>query len=195
MECVDHLAWVVPQGVTREDAGELYRCTEFAMAIARDLLTATPRPAQPRPVVDLNRVVVPALQTLSHVMGERVRLRLRFSAEPALVTAEIAEIERIALNLALNARDAMAGEGVLTIATDVFGADESIVRLTVSGCGITPDVRALMFEPYFTTKSGGLGLGLTSVARTVAQLNGRILVDSEIRRGTAVSVLLPLARL
>ncbi len=165
------------------------------MAIVRDLLVAgrlTPPAQQP---VDVNRLVLPALQTFLRAMGERVKLRLRFTAEPALVRAEVAEIHRLVLNLALNARDAMAGEGVLTISTEVIHDADPRVRLTVTytGCGLTAEMRARMFDPFFTTKKDSLGLGLSSVSLTVSHLRGTIAVESEHRRGTSVAVLLPYA--
>jgi signal transduction histidine kinase len=121
------------------------------------------------------------------------------------VVAELVELERILMNLALNARDAMAGEGVLTIETAVVDPSSneasevslppSRAHLIVSdtGHGMTPEIRARMFEPFFTTKDYGTGLGLSSVAFTVRQLGGTVLVESKPGRGTSVSVLLPLA--
>jgi len=194
MECGDRLAWHVPAGPARDDAGALHHCAELAMSMARDLLAPGRRPPAARQPVDLNRLIAPALQALSRAMGERIKLRLRFAEEPALVLAEAAEIDRIVLNLALNARDAMAGEGVLTISTEVIH-EHNRVRLIVTdtGCGLTPEVREQMFDPHFTTKKDRLGLGLSSVSLTVSHLRGSIAVDSEYRRGTSVAVLLPLA--
>ena len=98
----------------------------------------------------------------------------------------------------------MGGEGVLTIATAVVDTSSHpidgivpgrYVRLTVSdtGSGLTPEVRARMFEPFFSTKDAGTGLGLSSVAFTARQLLGTVTVESEPGRGTSVTVILPFA--
>jgi two-component system cell cycle sensor histidine kinase/response regulator CckA len=90
-----------------------------------------------------------------------------------------------------------AGEGVLTISTDVVDSAGPHLRLTVTdtGTGMTPDLRARIFEPDFTTKKGSTGLGLSAVSLTVSQLRGSVAVESELNRGTSVAVLLPLTRL
>ena len=117
------------------------------------------------------------------------------------ISADIVQIERILVNLVLNAADAMPDGGALVIETALIpvapgpgGAKASQVQLTVtdSGAGMTPEVKGRIFEPLFTTKPRGTGLGLTSVAYTVRQLEGTIAVDSGPNRGTTVTVTLPL---
>jgi signal transduction histidine kinase len=192
MESADHLAWMMPPSPAREEAGDLHRCAERGLATIRELLRPGAPPGPAPYAVDVNLVVVPAIQTLMRLAGDRVRVRLRFAEEAALVMAEVPQMERIVLNLALNARDAMAGEGVMTISTEVVRPH---VRLTVTdtGSGMTPDRQARIFEPYFSTKKGAIGLGLSAVSLTVSQLRGSVTVESELNRGTTVSVLLPLA--
>jgi two-component system, cell cycle sensor histidine kinase and response regulator CckA len=186
------------------DIADLLQSADRATVLAREiLLAARPRLAARRPV-DLTRVVRAAEDTLSRVIGSGIRVDLCLAAGPIQVNAEVLELERIILNLALNARDAMGTEGVLTISTAVLDMSSKpvhgvlpgqYVRLTVadSGPGLTPEVRARMFEPFFTTKEAGTGLGLSSVAYTARQLQGTVVVESEPGRGTSVSVILPLS--
>jgi signal transduction histidine kinase len=188
------------------EIAELHGCAERALLLTRELLMAArPRSGVRRPV-NLNHVVAAVTNTLSRVMGGRIRLQVDLSTEPVPVVAEFIELERIIVNLALNSRDAMAGDGVLTFETAIIGDSSSRVsqdvgsgsyvylRVTDTGCGLTPDVTARMFEPFFTTKETGTGLGLSSVASTVRELGGTICVDGQPGRGTSVRVILPMAR-
>ena len=155
--------------------------------------------------MDLNRFISLALETFARLAGDAILVRPELWAEPVMINAEVADVERILLNLVLNARDAMHDGGVLTIETAVViepsSADERSsafvkprVRLRVSdtGCGMRPEVKARMFEPYFTTKSGATGLGAGSIAFTVVRLGGTLLVESSPASGTCVSVYFPL---
>jgi signal transduction histidine kinase len=201
----DNLAAVVEDSQdARQQLTDLQHSAERAAVLAREiLLAARPRFANRRPI-DLNQVVRAVGEMLSRIMGPGIRVRLQVSPDPVQVSAEVVELERIVINLALNARDAMGGDGVLTITTAVVDTSSQpidgivpgrYVRLTVSdtGSGLTPEVRARMFEPFFSTKEAGTGLGLSSVAFTARQLLGTVTVESEPGRGTSVSVILPFA--
>jgi two-component system, cell cycle sensor histidine kinase and response regulator CckA len=202
--CVDNVAEVVLTGEADQEIAELRQCVERALLLTGELLIAARPRSATRGPVDLNRVVASAVERLSPIMADRIDLRLRLSPVTIPIVAEPLELERIVVNLAFNACDAMAGEGVLTIETaaaygEASGHVESTLRrpharLTVSdtGHGMTPEVKARIFEPFFTTKENGTGLGLSSVAFTVRQLHGTILVDSQPGGGTFVSVILPL---
>jgi signal transduction histidine kinase len=197
----EHLAARVHE--PQPDIVDLLQSAERATVLVREiLLAARPRLAARRPV-DLNRIAGATHEMLARVMGPGIRVRLDLAADPAPVHAEVLELERIILNLALNARDAMGAQGVLTIATAILDATNRpveglmpgrYVQLTVTdtGPGLTPEVKARMFEPFFTTRESGTGLGLSSVAYTARQLLGTVAVETEFARGTSVSVLLPL---
>jgi two-component system, cell cycle sensor histidine kinase and response regulator CckA len=200
---VDHLAYLVPRGYVDPQIAELRRTAERASALAKDLLTATRRDASARRVLNLNDIVMQLGTTLSSVTDRRVRMELRLAPEAVRVVAERMELERILVNLVLNARDAIMRDGVITIETQVTrdcpDAHESGVRTRArlivadTGTGVSSAVRARMFEPFFTTKPAGTGLGLSCVAATVHHLGGEVSLASEPGRGTRVTVILPTA--
>jgi two-component system, cell cycle sensor histidine kinase and response regulator CckA len=203
--CADNLAALVPRGEADRDMAELRRSAGRASALIRELLTAV-RPAPTvRRAIDVNELVASASETLSRAIGRQMGLRLRLSPGSLLVRAGRAELERVLLNLVLNAHDAMEGRGIITVESAAVGEPSTGVtgssrgphaRLTVvdTGSGLTQDVRRHMFDPFFTTKSMGTGLGLSSVAFTVGQLQGTVRVESQPGGGTSVSVLLPLVQ-
>ena len=202
--CADNLAEVVT-GQADQEIADLRQCVHRAMLLTREILAAAAPPAGVRPSIDLNGVVVSIAEMISPVAADRVLLRLRLSAVPVPVAAELRALERIVLNLALNACDAIAGEGVLTIETAVVRPQDGgrsgrfssrpAVRLTVTdtGPGMRPEVRARIFEPFFSTKETGTGVGLSSVAFTVRQLHGTVVAETEPGRGTSIIITLPLA--
>ncbi len=100
-------------------------------------------------------------------------------------------IEKVLLNLLLNAEDAMPEGGTLTMQARVE-AREVVLSVIDTGCGIEPEVVAKLFKPFFTTKPDGNGLGLATARKIIAAHGGSIDVESEPGRGTKVSVRLPI---
>ena len=193
--CTESLAWTVPRGVADAEIAELRACLDRTMALSTALLDQRRTAAAPAGVVDLNAVIGTATHTLTRVTRDRIALRSRRSPEPLPVRADAADIERILLNLALNAVDAMAGVGVLTIETSAgdMPLPHAVLTVTDTGSGIPADLQPRIFQPSFSTKPAGTGFGLSSVALTVRQLRGTIEVESEQGRGTSIIVTLPLA--
>jgi signal transduction histidine kinase len=183
----------------------LQRSAERAVLLIDALLIdERPQAPTPRTVADLNEVVRRTAAILSHVEDRAIRLSVDLWAEPLGVLAEPGSLERVLLNLLLNAYDAMPNGGILTIETaiahagpaaihDVRPGSYGRVKIKDTGCGMTAEVQARLFDACFTTKPNGTGLGLRSVASTIQQHQGRISVQSEPGRGTSVTVLLPLA--
>jgi PAS domain S-box-containing protein len=127
-------------------------------------------------------------------------VRCEFTIEPGLWTTAVdpAQISRVIQNLTVNASQAMTGGGVIHIGMSNIGAmprlgDGRYVRVSVAddGPGIAPAQMARIFEPYFSTKSGGSGLGLATAFRIVRQHRGDIVVRSEPGRGATFDVFLP----
>ena len=199
---VDNLAYLVPRGYVDPQIAELRRTAERASTLAKDLLTATKRDHAARRVLNLNDIVMQMGTMLSSVTDRKVRMELRLAPEPVRVVAERMELERILINLVLNARDALVRDGVITIETQVTrdfpdasepGLRRARLIVADTGTGVSSAVRARMFEPFFTTKATGTGLGLSCVAATVDQLGGEVSLVSEPGRGTRVTVVLPMA--
>ena len=197
MTCVEQVSGLVPEG-GRERVTELQQTAHRAMLLTHQLMTAGPPMADRHPI-DVNDIIPKVAAIVSRCIGPGIQLRLRVGPGPITVMAAPMEIERITLNLALNAVEAMSDGGVLTIetATTAGGAENPAgpkfarVVVTDTGPGLTPEVPARMFEPFFTTKKNGTGLGLSSVAYTVRQLGGHISISSTPGAGTAITVQVP----
>ncbi len=137
---------------------------------------------------------------LRTVLGSRIELRIEAECADCFIEADAAQFETTLVNLAVNARDAMDGEGRLTIAIaptdDGSGRELVAVRVTDTGHGIEPDQIDRIFEPFYTTKQvgKGTGLGLSQVYGFVKQSGGEVSVDSQVGHGTTFAITLPKAR-
>lgn len=170
------------------------------------LLFSRKQVMQPRDL-DLNEAVTSISKMLRRMIGEDIQLRLHLHSKPLLIHADAGMLDQIIMNLAVNARDAMADGGHLLIQTaekvvpDTAGhkpAEASPGRyvclsVTDSGCGIPPEVRSRLFEPFFTTKGvgKGTGLGLATVFGIVKQHRGWIEVESQPAKGATFHIFLP----
>ena len=154
--------------------------------------------------LDLNLVVRETSQMLLRLIGENIHLKVELAEAACAIEADSAQLEQVLVNIAVNARDAMANGGVLTIgATTVDMPSDNryavppgrYARLVLAdtGCGMDEATRARLFEPFFTTKDvgKGSGLGLATVYGIVTQLGGHIDVDSAPQRGTTFTILFP----
>ena len=184
------------------DVAEIQHAAERAAALTRQLLVFSCRERAEVETLDLNAIVAEMEKLLRRTLGEDVELRTELAERLPTVKADRAQIEQVLLNLALNARDAMPEGGTLTIVTqgpDRGGQTSSAtgrsvsLRVSDTGCGMTEDVAARAFEPFFSTKPKdlGSGLGLATVYGIVAQAGGEIGLDSAPGCGTVVAVTLP----
>ena len=170
------------------------------------LLFSRQQPVAPR-ALDLNESIQGMLKMLHRLVGENVRLVWVPETKLWAVMIDPTQVDQILANLCVNARDAIADVGKLTVETSNVTLDEgycashagvspgAYVRLTVSddGCGIGADDLAHVFEPFFTTKEvgKGTGLGLATVYGIVKQNDGHIDVSSEVGTGTTFAIYLP----
>ena len=118
------------------------------------------------------------------------------TSEPILVYLDPARIEDAVLNLVLNAIESVKGDGRVTVrvrrAKTSQGNEEALIEVSDTGCGIPTENRRRIFEPSFTTKLDGTGLGLAAVRRTAAAYHGRISFKTRIGRGSKFVFALPL---
>jgi signal transduction histidine kinase/ActR/RegA family two-component response regulator len=197
-----------PGDPNRSGLEEIHKAGERAAELTQRLLAFSRKQMlQPR-VFDLNRVVTAMRSILTRVLGEDLELSVELSAEAATVRADPHQLEQVVMNLAVNARDAMAGGGRLRLETACLECDESYARLhpgarpgryavlavSDTGTGMDEETRRHLFEPFFTTKEvgKGTGLGLAMVLGIVEQSGGFIEVSSELGRGTSFRIHLPM---
>jgi signal transduction histidine kinase/ActR/RegA family two-component response regulator len=183
------------------------RGAERATTITRHLLAfSRKQPLEPR-ALNISRLLHGLADFLRRTLGETVTLDIVAAHGLWQAEADPLQLEAAILNLAVNARDAMAPGGKLTIATDNVVLDEMFcrrhdelapgpyVRIAVAdtGTGMPPEVRRRVFEPFFTTKKAGrgTGLGLAQVYGFVKQSRGHIEIASEPGKGTVVTIYLP----
>jgi two-component system, cell cycle sensor histidine kinase and response regulator CckA len=194
---------------SREPLGEIAHAADQAAALTRQLLAFSRRQVLHPRVLDLNEIVAGMEQMVRRIIGDDVAVGVRLAPGVVAVEADHAQVERVILNLAANARDAMPRGGRLTIETAAVELDAEFVRsrgegtagpnvlLAVSdtGVGMSEEVQRHLFEPFFTTKAAGAGtgLGLATVFGVVKQSGGSIYVYSEEGRGTTFKIYLPAA--
>jgi signal transduction histidine kinase len=178
-----------------------------AAALTQQLMNFSQQQEVHATAVDLNTVVTDAERLLRQRLGEPITLTTILARDLGLVLANPHQLGQVIMNLASNARDAMPQGGTLTIETasvepsasmDPASSSRSLVRLIVrdTGCGMAAETRDRIFEPFFTTKrveevGKGYGLGLAVVHGIITQSGGTIEVDSELGRGTTITIDLP----
>lgn len=133
---------------------------------------------------------------LDRTLGDAVQVEILDTSNDARVRADRVQFENCILNLAVNARDAMEGRGVLAITARLEQSgdgDHVVIAVRDDGCGMTPDVAERVFEPFFTTKpvGKGTGLGLSQIFSFARQLGGEIGITSAPGAGTTVELRMP----
>ena len=180
-----------------------------AASLTHRLLAFARRQSLDTKPTDTNALIHGLEDLLRRTLGESVQLRTKLDAEAWPVLTDANQLETALVNLAINSRDAMPNGGGLTIATANVSRDSSnitgfgaadpenyvSIRVSDSGSGMPPEVIEKVFDPFFTTKpiGQGTGLGLSMVYGFVKQSGGFIEIDSEVGRGTDVTLFLPRA--
>jgi len=196
-----------PKSPVRGDVQEILHAGERAAKLTKQLLAFGRKQIMQVQPLSLNAIVMNMDQILRRTLGEDVELVTTMGDDIGTIEADSGLLEQVIMNLAINARDAMARGGKLTISTSLVDRDAGdlaahpgavpgpFVMLAVkdTGCGMSPEVRERAFEPFFTTKdqSKGSGLGLSTVYGIVNQCRGHIELDSEEGHGTEFRIYFP----
>jgi PAS domain S-box-containing protein len=182
----------------REGAERGSRLTAQLLAFSRSQRMA------PEPT-DLNQVIRTMGPLLQSTIGATVRIRTVLADDLWLALVDVSQVELVLLNLVINARDATALGGTITVETanialgppsrleDPPAGDYVLVAVTDTGTGIQPELLHQVFEPFFTTKpvGKGSGLGLSQALGVAQQLGGGVRIESELGQGTTVRLYLP----
>jgi len=175
-----------------------------AAALTRRLLSfARSEPLLPERV-DSRDLIAGMSDLLDRTLGEQVRVEVDLAPDTWATYVDPHQLENAIVNLAVNARDAMEGRGLMRIATqnvalaanqvgDIRPGDYVKISVTDTGIGMSPDVIERAFEPFFTTKpvGKGTGLGLSQIFGFAHESGGEVGIESEVGRGTSVSIYLP----
>jgi two-component system cell cycle sensor histidine kinase/response regulator CckA len=189
-------------------AREILKAGEKAAHLTRQLLAFSRRQIFAPKIIDLNGVLKESTHAIAALVGTNVAISLQTGAERARIKADPAQVEQVILNLAVNAKDAMPNGGTLTFQTydaeldaeDAEGEAEAdrqrgryvVLLVQDTGTGMDESVLSHLFEPFYTTKDRGQGLGLPAVYGILKQNGGHIAVTSRPGDGTEVRVYWPL---
>jgi PAS domain S-box-containing protein len=193
-----------------ENLANITDVTERASDLTRRLLTFGRRVPMEKKEGSMHELIESTAKLLRRTLPSSVTVETKLGAPRDRVAADASSVESVLLNLAINARDAMANGGTLTISTEGVDLDEAWCResgfalepgayLRVSvrdtGSGISPDVLGRVFEPFFTTKAEGkgTGIGLASVLSAMQDHGGSVHVETEAGRGTVFHLMFPLS--
>jgi signal transduction histidine kinase/ActR/RegA family two-component response regulator len=201
------LAEMEPENEFYEYAEEIRNASERAAGVTRQLLVFSRKQTVQPVVLDLQNAVEKLDGMLGRLIGENIDLTIGGENHGGYIRADNGYIGQVLMNLVVNARDAMPDGGKLTIAIANVALDQdyadahpgetpgNFVKLSVSdtGTGMTGEVKARLFETFFTTKpvGKGTGLGLATCQSIVRQCGGHIGVSSELGKGTTFDIYFP----
>ena len=191
----------------KEQVTQIVSATDRAAELTSQLLAFSRRQVvQPR-VLDLNALVSDTGRMIGRMIGEDIQFTTILQSGLHRIRCDPGQVSQVLLNLAANARDAIAGSGTLVVETqNVKPGDASyfappgaapanyvLLTVTDSGCGMNEETKRHIFEPFFTTKPAdrGCGLGLASVFGIVQLAGGHISVDSSPGHGTSFQLYFP----
>ena len=196
-----------PEGALGDGAREIRDAAERAAILTRQLLAYGRKQILQPAILDLNVVLADMINTLQHLMGREVDIRLVPAKGLKAVKIDPGQMEQVIVNIAMNAAEAMPNGGKFTLETSNAMLDEDFVRpypglkagdyvvlsMTDTGAGMSDEVKARAFEPFFSTKGAGqgTGLGLATCYGILKQSDGHINLYSEIARGSTFKIYLP----
>lgn len=187
-------------GALKETAREISQMIAAGQRLNRQLLEFGRHRSDTAPTdVELRALVDGMLPMLRTSAGRSIALELRVSTEETRVRGDASQLEQVLLNLTLNARDAIAGNGAIQIELrdarpeDDVAPDYLVLEVRDNGAGMDETTREHVFEPFFSTKKSGSGLGLATVYGVVKRCGGVVRASSQLGVGTVMLVALPRA--
>ena len=185
----------------KDDAHMISQAAGSATELVRQLLAFSRREALKPKVISVSQLVATMQKLLQRTVGATIDLALDLDGAGLAdhVLMDPTQLEQVLMNLVVNARDAIAGRGHVTVKlgavapTRLQATGQVVIEVIDTGSGMPPEVAGRVFEPYFTTKGvgKGTGLGLATVQGIVASAGGEISVDSVVGVGTTFRVALP----
>lgn len=176
----------------------MQKAAQRGAGLTRQLLAFSRRQELKPEPVDLTRQIGGMRELLDRSLRGDVHVDFDFADGLWPIEVDPGELELVVLNLTVNARDAMPSGGTIVVRAQNVpgnGASADFIRLSIidTGTGMAPEVKARVFEPFYTTKDigKGSGLGLAQVHGFVQQSGGSIHIDSDVGQGTAIHLLLP----
>ena len=184
----------------RQDLANVAEAGKNAAELTQKLLTFSRRQVMHAVPFDLRSMIRTFGGMLERIVGEDIIVEMVEPPEPLPIKGDATQLQQLLLNLVTNARQAMPSGGRLRIAARRLrdpaavgnGGPHCELEVWDSGEGMTEETRARIYEPFFTTRRGGTGLGMSVVFGVVQDHRGAIEVDSAVGRGTTVRVRLPL---
>ena len=186
---------------------EINKAANRASTLIRQLLMFSRKQVMQFRYLDPNEILRNAIKMLERLVGEHVKIEFQPHSSLPTIHADSSMVEQIAMNLAVNARDAMPNGGRLSITTSVETVHRDstpmdpepregkfvCLTFTDTGCGMDTQILSRIFEPFFTTKpvGKGTGLGLSTVFGIVRQHHGWVEVASEVNKGTTFRIYFP----
>lgn len=187
--------------VERNRADKIVTATEKAASLTRQLLAFGRKQVMSLKLLDLSKIMEGVSSMVDCAMSAEVQVSIHAGKNLGLVRADQGQLEQVIMNLTANAREAMPEGGTLTITIEEFMSSKDLpdlppgdyIRLAVTdtGMGMTEDVQAQIFEPFYTTKKTGHGLGLSTVYGIIKQIGGYVTVQSTPQQGSTFNVFLP----
>ncbi len=176
-------------------------------SLTRQLLTFARKTENVVRPVDIHKLIDQTLVLFERGVTKEIHVERRFAQEVIGVNADEGQIQQALLNILLNARDAMPNGGRVTITTTTTMVDAhtiahlssvrpgrfAAITITDTGIGMDEKMRSRVFEPWFTTKESGTGLGLSVVYGVVQSHGGFINLESDVGRGTSFTIYLPVS--
>jgi len=189
------------------DIMQIKQNSNRAANLVRQLLAFSRQQTLRPKVQDITDILIEVSHLLRRLIGANIEFDLVHGVDLGLVKVDVGQMEQVLINLAVNARDAMAQGGRLSIHTFKYKNDQPqkacddempsgewvAIAVSDTGCGIPPDILSRIFEPFFTTKDvgQGTGLGLATVYGIIRQTGGYLNVESSVGIGTTFTIYLP----